>query len=96
MRGLLIAEKPSVMRAVESVYRKEASHLPFSLDFAAFHGHLMRLLEPEDYDPAWSDWSVLPIIPTAFRYKAADIKSVNILTAKIRQGNYDCAAMGIR
>lgn len=89
MHGLLIAEKPSVMRAVESVYKKEASNLPFSLDFAAFHGHLMQLLEPEEYDPAWSNWSVLPVIPTAFRYKASDTKSVDILTAKIVQGNYD-------
>lgn len=89
MRGLLIAEKPSVMHAVEAIYKKDPSKYPFSLDFAAFHGHLMQLLEPEDYDPSWSNWRVLPIIPTAFRYKAADIKSVDILTSKIKQGNYD-------
>lgn len=89
MHGLLIAEKPSVKRAVEAVYKKEAGNLPFTLDFAAFHGHLMQLLEPADYNPAWSDWSNLPVIPEAFRYKADDVKSVNDLTAKIKQGNYD-------
>ena len=89
MHGLLIAEKPSVKRAVEAVYKKEAGKLPFTLDFAAFHGHLMQLLEPADYNPAWSDWSNLPVIPDAFRYKADDVKSVNELTAKIKQGNYD-------
>ena len=89
MHGLLIAEKPSVKRAVEAVYKKEAGSLPFTLDFAAFHGHLMQLCEPADYDPAWSDWSNLPVIPEVFRYKADDVKSVNELTAKIKQGNYD-------
>ena len=74
MHGLLIAEKPSVKRAVEAVYKKEAGKLPFTLDFAAFHGHLMQLLEPADYNPAWSDWSNLPVIPDAFRYKADDVK----------------------
>lgn len=73
MHGLLIAEKPSVKRAVEAVYKKEAGKLPFTLDFAAFHGHLMQLLEPADYNPAWSDWSNLPVIPDAFRYKADDV-----------------------
>lgn len=62
MHGLLIAEKPSVKRAVEAVYKKEAGKLPFTLDFAAFHGHLMQLLEPADYNPAWSDWSNLPVL----------------------------------
>lgn len=89
MHGLLIAEKPSVMRAVEAVYKKDPSKYPFSLDFAAFHGHLMQLLDPEDYDPSWSNWSMLPVIPSAFRYKAADVKSVDALTVKIKQGNYD-------
>jgi len=89
MRGLLIAEKPSVMNAVKAIYEKEAPSLPFELEFAAFHGHLMQLLEPEDYDPSWKNWSVLPIIPTIFRYKASDTKSVDILTKKIKQGNYD-------
>lgn len=30
MHGLLIAEKPSVKRAVEAVYKKEAGKLPYS------------------------------------------------------------------
>lgn len=89
MHGLLIAEKPSVMRAVEAIYKKEASKLPFTLDFAAFHGHLMQLQEPEDYDPSWKSWQNLPVVPAEFRYKASDKKSVDLLTAKIKAGNYD-------
>ena len=40
MRGLVLAEKPSLMRAIESAY-KSGGTFPFTLDFAAFHGHLM-------------------------------------------------------
>lgn len=89
MRGLLIAEKPSVMREVQALYNKEASSLPFTLDFAAFHGHLMELKAPEDYNPDWSDWNTLPIIPDEFAYKVKDAKSVQALASKIKAGNYD-------
>lgn len=91
MRGLLIAEKPSAMRAVKEVYEKEKG-FPDKLEFAAFHGHLMELKAPEDYNPKASDWenvSLLPIIPAAFQYKASDEKSVNSLIARIKSGNYD-------
>ena len=37
MRGLVLAEKPSLMRAIESAY-KNGGTFPFTLDFAAFHG----------------------------------------------------------
>lgn len=89
MKGLLIAEKPSVMREIQSVYGKEASKLPFSLEFAAFHGHLMGLQNPEDYDPAWSKWEQIPVIPAEFKYKAVDVKSVSTLADKIKNGKYD-------
>ena len=52
MRGLVLAEKPSLMRAIESAY-KSGGTFPFTLDFAAFHGHLMRLAMPGDYCNEW-------------------------------------------
>jgi DNA topoisomerase-3 len=37
------------------------------------YGHLVALLSPEDYDPAFASWSqsvgALPIVPKTFRYK---------------------------
>ena len=65
MRGLLLAEKPSVMRAIKDVYDKENGKFGDDLDFGAFHGHLMTLKDPEEYDPAWEDrynTSILPMI----------------------------------
>ena len=90
MRGLLLAEKPSVMRAIEAVYK--AGKYPDTLDFGAFHGHLMELKQPEDYSAAWADrmdTSVLPMIPKKFEYMPADPDSVDKLMDKINKGNYD-------
>lgn len=91
MKGLLLAEKPSVMRAIKEVYEKEKA-LPYQLEFGAFHGHLMELKSPDDYDPAWSDRdnaSVLPMIPAQFAYNASDKDSVDRLFQKIKGGGYD-------
>lgn len=91
MKGLLIAEKPSVMRAIESVYKTLPSPGD-TIEFAAFHGHLMALKTPEDYSSAWgSPWSAqqLPIIPSAFAYKAADQAAADALAKKVASGKYD-------
>jgi len=91
MKGLLLAEKPSVMRAVREVYQKEQG-LTYQLDFGAFHGHLMELKLPGDYDAAWDDRdnaSILPMIPASFSYKVSDKDSVDRLLKKIKSGSYD-------
>lgn len=90
MKGLLIAEKPSVMRAIESVYKTLPAKSD-TLDFCAFHGHLMALKTPEEYSTSWgSPWSAqqLPIIPAAFAYKADDRTAADAL-AKKASGGYD-------
>ena len=92
MKGLLLAEKPSVMRAIQEVYKKEQASLPDVLEFGAFHGHLMELRSPEEYDTSWEDrqnMAILPMIPSPFSYKPSDRTSVNRLMEKIKQGKYD-------
>lgn len=92
MKGLLLAEKPSVMRAIKEVYDKNPGILSDTLEFGAFHGHLMGLKEPEEYDPAWAnrqDRSILPMRPSKFAYHAEDKESVDKLMARIRAGHYD-------
>ena len=89
MKGLVLAEKPSLMRAIQSAYNKDK--YPFTLDFAAFHGHLMVLASPGDYKPEWQKWTVesLPMIPDKFKYLPGDKESINKILAKIKAGNYD-------
>ena len=86
MRGLVLAEKPSLMRAIQDAYY--AGTFPFDLDFAAFHGHLMGLAAPADYHEEWRKWDLaaLPLIPDVFKYLPVDKKSVDAIMARIKGG----------
>lgn len=70
MRALLIAEKPSLMRDIQSVYDK-MTH-PDQIDFTALVGHVVELKSPEEYKNEWGKpWKVeaLPMIPSPFESK---------------------------
>ena len=90
-RYLLLAEKPSVMRDIEEVYKKNRSDFNFDMDFGAFHGHLMELAQPADYNPDFQKWTLddLPIIPDPFVYVEKDPESCKKLMARIKAGHYD-------
>ena len=86
---LCIAEKPSVMREIKSVYDKYGCSFG-CIDFAAFHGHLMSLPDADFYDSRYKKWDKadLPIIPQ-FQYIEDDKKSCKELVLKIKSGDYD-------
>jgi DNA topoisomerase-3 len=77
-KQLLVAEKPSVARAVAAVLgsdfgRHDGPGGLWHLEngawvVAALRGHVAELAEPEDYDPAMGRWSLamLPIMPATF------------------------------
>ena len=69
MKALLIAEKPSLMRDIQKVYKKTT--LPFTIDFAAFVGHVVELKEPHEYHAEWKKWSldILPMMPTKYEFR---------------------------
>lgn len=80
------------MRQIKEVYDKNPGILGGdTLDFAAFHGHLMALAPPDFYDPALVKWSkgTLPIIPREFVYLPEDKVSVDRLLNQISRGGYD-------
>lgn len=80
------------MRAIKEVYNKNPGILGGdTLEFAAFHGHLMELAPPDHYDPTLKKWdaSTLPIVPSKFVYLPADARPVSILEDKISSGHYD-------
>lgn len=89
MRLLCIAEKPSVSRELQKVYNKYG-HPQHQIEFAAFHGHLMKLPDPEYYNGNWKAWSkdTLPIIPN-FVYVENDKESCRNLMDKIKNGHFD-------
>lgn len=79
---LFIAEKPSLGRAIAEGLgnaQKQGNYIVCGQDTVTWcFGHLLELVEPDDYDPAWKQWrrDNLPIIPSSFklkpREKAAD------------------------
>lgn len=89
MRGLVIAEKPSFMKSIQKAYKSDK--YPYELDFLHLHGHVMRLSTPDEYNPAWRNWSLnsLPIIPGKFIYVPADTKTVNAVVQAVKSGKYD-------
>lgn len=91
MRALLIAEKPSLMRDIEKVYKKMS--LDVEIDFASFVGHVVELKEPHEYNEQWKKWSLelLPMMPTKyeFRPKKSAFQVQKDLKDKLRHGNYD-------
>ncbi|NLO32046.1 MAG: hypothetical protein GX117_01630, partial [Candidatus Hydrogenedentes bacterium] len=55
MKALLIAEKPSMMRDIQKAYNKNP--ISDKLDFACFRGHVVELLEPQEYDKKYEKWN---------------------------------------
>lgn len=91
-RALLIAEKPSLMREIQTVYNK-IDH-PDTIEFMAFAGHTMSLCEPNEYNDEWAakwNWEQLPMVPTTWKIKvSADKKTLyNSIRNKLDSGNYD-------
>ena len=103
-KGLLIAEKPSLRRTIESVYNKHRSEIPYEITFKEQRGHLLTLKMPNELDEDLKEWSwdTLPINPEDYggwRYKTiAEEKKGSFLTSKerfdeirdeYRSGKYD-------
>ncbi|MDM8523562.1 DNA topoisomerase 3 [Desulfococcaceae bacterium HSG8] len=75
MKTLILTEKPSVAmdfaRALDVKGKKDGyiEDARYIITWAV--GHLVELLEPDEYDAKWKYWrlDMLPIIPDEFRYK---------------------------
>lgn len=91
MKALLIAEKPSLMRDIQKVYKK--TNLPYTIDFTAFVGHVVELKEPHEYHAEWKKWSLdlLPMMPTKyeFRVKKSAYKVYKDIEKLIKNNDYD-------
>lgn len=93
LKGILIAEKPSLMREIESVYKSHKSELNMDLDFLAQAGHLVGLKLPKEIDEErYGKWD-LKFLPEIYPYEYHVISGKNELVSKIRtavnNGGYD-------
>src|SRR5437588_2457252 len=82
MKTLVIAEKPSVARDIvdslpgsfennDTSYESDDTIVTFAV------GHLVELINPEDYDERFKKWRMadLPIVPDEFKLRARDKKA---------------------
>ena len=70
--GVLIAEKPDLARHVQNAINLYG--YKDQLIITSFHGHIMELYSPSDYDEKYEKWNIsdIPIIPLNFKYKVKD------------------------
>lgn len=91
--GLLIAEKPDLMRRIEEVYDDHISEIPYTLSFASQRGHLLTLLSPDEMDEDQKNWrwETLPFNPEdhgGWKYKViSEKKTGSYLTSQERYDN---------
>ncbi len=87
-KTLVIAEKPSVARDIAAVlpgkFEKHDAYLEgdeYVITYAV--GHLVELIDPEEYDPRYKKWRFadLPIVPATFKLQARDGKGAKQLRA---------------
>ena len=103
-KALLIAEKPSLMNDIRTVYNKHRNEITYEIDFVSQRGHLLTLMLPDELDPAMrvQSWDNLPFFPEehgGWKYKIIDEpKTGNFLTAAeryeqiaalLKQNHYD-------
>ncbi|MCU1500379.1 MAG: topoisomerase, partial [Acidimicrobiales bacterium] len=95
-KTLVIAEKPSVARDIANAlpgrFTNNESFLEgddYVITFAV--GHLVELVDPEDYDEKFKKWRMadLPILPDEFRLQPRDAKSKKQLTVIHKQMKRD-------
>ncbi|MFI3270726.1 MAG: DNA topoisomerase III [Pseudomonadota bacterium] len=73
---LFIAEKPSLGRAIAenlgASCKKQEGYIICGDDYVSWcFGHILELLAPDEYNPAWKQWTreALPMVPDAWRVK---------------------------
>lgn len=92
-KALLIAEKPSLMKTICSVYNKHRNEIPYDIDFKAQAGHLFGLKMPDEINDKYKKWNIsnYPMTDIGFEYKVIPGKGdlVKDLTQSIRSDEYD-------
>lgn len=91
MSVVILTEKPSVGRDIARVLgasRRGKGYLEGNGYIVTWaFGHLVELMEPEDYDASFKSWNLssLPIIPEVFKLKIAKGKEVKAQFQTIKQ-----------
>lgn len=92
IKGLVIAEKPSVARDMKTAY-EHMTNCKYTLDFTSCRGHIVGLCLPDEYKnmPWGKPWNedVLPMIPEEWQTKILDKDYLQNIQDMINTNNYD-------
>lgn len=91
-KALLVAEKPSAMKAIKEAYEKMPPEYEYDIDFTSAAGHLVAFFEPDEYKPEWGKpWrkEVLPMVPETWVTKVINSKYYNQIKDMWEKGNYE-------
>lgn len=93
MKALVIAEKPSLMRDMQAVYRAHQREIGYSCDFLFQAGHLIEMLLPKEIDAEkYGKWR-MEDFPQTYPYRYRVMKDKRELYGKIKDavnsGGYD-------
>lgn len=93
MRALLIAEKPSLMRAIQTAYREHRNMFAFDIDFLPQVGHLVGLKLPSEInEEVYGKWKLenFPIdVPYVYRVNPGKYELLQKIKTAVKSGNYD-------
>lgn len=93
MKAILIAEKPSLMRDIQSAYQSCKNRIPFDIDFISQAGHLVGLKMPEEIDAEkYQRWNMsnFPIdVPYVYKILPGKGELLSKIRAALRSGEYD-------
>lgn len=93
---LIVAEKPSVAKAIAAViapdYKQRRGYLEGNGYLISWcYGHLAKLADASYYDSGFAKWNMtdLPILPNSFRFRIQEDKQnqFDVLSTLMRQGN---------
>ena len=93
---LIVAEKPSVAKAIASVIAPGCKQRRGYLEGNGYliswcYGHLAKLADASYYDSGYAKWNMkdLPILPRSFRFRIQEDKKeqFDVLHSLMRQGN---------
>lgn len=93
-KALLIAEKPSLMREIKSVYTKNRGRFKDQIDFMAQAGHILGLKSPKEVDPAkygkpWREQNIPEIYPYEYKVSPDKTKMLKEIREAVKKGGYD-------
>ena len=93
MKAILIAEKQSLMREIQSVYNKHKTEIGIEIDFLAQAGHLVGLKLPKEVNAEkYGKWD-LKFLPEVYPYEYHILHGktdlVNKIKTAVKSGGYD-------